>query len=43
MTTNTKRKSAIPNATAQLRERQERASREVLNEIGAAPSRAADV
>ena len=43
MTTNTKPKSAIPNATDQLRERQERASREVLNEIGAAPSRAADV
>ena len=43
MTTNTKPKSAIPNATDQLRERQERASREVLNEIGAATSRAADV
>lgn len=43
MTTNTKPKSAIPNATDQLRERRERASREVLNEIGAATSRAADV
>ena len=44
MTTNTKPKSAIPNATDQLRERKERAlPREVLNEIGAATSRAADV